>query len=137
MSFLILILSFFGFIDSLYLVFIHYNEGLCFLDKSGCEIVNTSIYSEIFGIPVALLGVLAYLFIFVVSVYEIKSSKKWEPRLILFSFSLFSLFFSLYLTYLEIFVLKAICPFCIISAIIITLIFILSILKLKEYFRLT
>jgi uncharacterized membrane protein len=64
-----------------------------------------------------------------------------EPRLkllaengplLLFGMSLVGVGFSVYLTYLELYVIHAVCPFCVASAIIITLIFILAIIRLVK-----
>jgi len=55
------VLTFFGLLVSLYMtVFkITNNEGMC-LGSGGCSILNNSIYSEVYGIPVALVGVIGY-----------------------------------------------------------------------------
>ena len=63
----ILVLSLIGFIISLYLVKNHYEGSqqgsFCdFNAVASCSIVNTSIYSELFNVPVALLGALWFLF---------------------------------------------------------------------------
>lgn len=83
------------------------------------------------GIPLALYGVAMYVVILLVIVLKdkVKYIAKYD-KLILFGISLFGFLFSLYLIYLELFVIKAICQWCMVSAISITTIFIVSIIRL-------
>jgi uncharacterized membrane protein len=85
----------------------------------------------IYGIPVSLLGLLAYLAIAGILLLE----PRWEPAekqgpLAVFGLSLAGVGFSAYLTYIEYYVIFAVCPFCIASAILITVVFILAIIRL-------
>ena len=124
-------LSVIGIIDSLYLLYIKFsNEGqVC---TGGCEIVNTSIYSEIFDIPIAIFGALGYLFILLVILLNNNIEFVKENSVItIFGFSFIGVLYSTYLTYLEIYVIDAICEYCVISAVVMTLIFILSIFRLN------
>jgi uncharacterized membrane protein len=105
-------------------------DKMC-LGNGDCATVNYSPYSEIFGIPVALLGIVAYLAIGIVYLLESRMKLLQENgRLFTFGMSLVGVIFSTYLTYIEIYKIKAICPYCVSSAVIITLIFILSIIRL-------
>ncbi len=52
--------------------------------------------------------------------------------LAIFGISLIGVLYSAYLSYLEEFVLHAWCPYCVLSAIVITIIFIISIIRLKR-----
>jgi len=128
------ILTILGAADSLYL-FIYKltgNSRMC-LGNGGCHNVNFSSYSEIYGIPVSLLGIVAYLAILCILVLEgrLKIAKENGP-LAIFGISLGGVAFSAYLTYLEIYIIDAICPFCVASAVIIILIFILAIIRLVK-----
>jgi len=89
-----------------------------------CEAVQTSRYSEIGGIPVAVLGLGAYAVLFILSVYGPRLSPALATYgpLAVFGIALIGVLFSAYLTYLELAVIHAICPWCVLSAIIITLI---------------
>ncbi|MBM3123198.1 MAG: vitamin K epoxide reductase family protein, partial [Chloroflexi bacterium] len=97
-----------------------------------CESVNSSRYAEIAGIPVALLGALGYLAVLAFLVAEC-----WLPRqienlhLAVFGIALIGTLYSAYLTYIEVAVLRAVCPYCVISAVAMTAIFIISILRLR------
>ncbi|KKS38336.1 MAG: hypothetical protein A3G49_06060 [Candidatus Sungbacteria bacterium RIFCSPLOWO2_12_FULL_41_11] len=73
-----------------------------------CDLVNQSIYSEIFGIPVSLLGLLYFLGVLVAVLWRYNET---TLKSILF-FSIVFLGPSLYLSYIEFFVLKSICVFC-------------------------
>jgi len=120
----ILILSVIGFLLSLYLTYLHYTEGQSAFCSQGsdCDVVRQSSYSNILGIPVALFGAVGYALIFWFTYVSIARSTRW---LLLYTISLAGFIFSAYLTYLEIFVIKAICPYCVASALIMTIIFIM------------
>lgn len=96
---------------------------------SDCDFVNGSRYSKIFGIPVSAIGLIGYGTILIVCFLDFTKKQKWK---ILFFLSTAGFAFSLYLTYLEIFILNAICSFCIVSAVTITLIFILLLFKREK-----
>ena len=87
---------------------------------SECDVVNSSVYSKIFGIPVSLIGLAGYILILVTSFLSVANRKKWTY---LFILATAGAAFSVYLTYLEIFTIKAICSFCIISFLLILAIF--------------
>ena len=84
-----------------------------FNDYVSCDIVNKSEYSEIFGIPVSILGLITYVYLFVFAIASLKN-KSWAKKLLVptLAFTLGGLGFSLYLTYIEFFVLYAVCIFC-------------------------
>jgi len=122
-----------GLLDAAYLTIIKLtdNEARCIQGVGDCFSVNTSRYSEISGIPVALFGFAAYLAIILLLLLESRGSF-WEENagLAVFGITLFGVLYSAYLTYLEIFVIRAICPFCIVSAIAMVILFVLSIARL-------
>jgi uncharacterized membrane protein len=100
-----------------YLTYVHYAgiKPLC-TAGGGCEKVQTSVYSEFAGIPVALLGLLGYLAILVLLLApETETLKFAATNLILIGFA-----FSAYLTYREIYSIQAICDWCAASAAILT-----------------
>ncbi len=93
-----------------------------------CETVQNSPYSEIFGIPIALLGLLAYAMILFLWWWG-RSPERANSDLVpvgIFGISLFGFLYSAYLTYLELFIIEAICPWCVASAIVMTAIMIIS-----------
>ena len=127
---LISILSALGLIVSLYLAYIHFTEGQAAFCAAGsdCDTVRQSGFSMFMGIPVAAIGVAGYAVIFITSLLNIKKRNKW---LILYILALTGFIFSAYLTYLELFVINAICMYCIFSAVLMTVIFV-SLLPAKS-----
>ncbi|HVM72809.1 MAG TPA: vitamin K epoxide reductase family protein [Anaerolineales bacterium] len=129
-----LITSILGTADAIYLLIFKLtgNPHMC-LGNGGCHNVNFSPYSEIKGIPVSVFGICAYLAILGILILEkyLKIAQENGP-LAIFGISLGGVAFSVYLTYLEIYVIHAICPFCVASAVTITLIFILAIIRLVK-----
>ncbi|NIS82142.1 MAG: vitamin K epoxide reductase [Anaerolineales bacterium] len=120
--------------DSLYLSWLKVTGNTAACSGIGdCETVANSRYSEIGGIPIALIGVLGYLLIIALVFLEMRRPQ-WTENLTmaLFGVTLIGTLYSAYLTYLELAVLRAICPFCIVSAIVMVLLFILSIFRLRE-----
>jgi uncharacterized membrane protein len=132
-----LTLSLLGVANAIYLTIIKYanNPQLCIQGVGNCWSVNISRYSELFGIPVALLGAITFSFL-TVAIWLENSKHSWSKLTIYFEFgvSLFGVMFSAYLTYIELFVINAVCPFCVLSAIIILLIWLRSlVLLLKKW----
>lgn len=128
-----IILSIIGLVDSLYLTWIKIsqNQTLCIKGLGDCWSVNTSRYAELFGIPIAIYGAATYVIILLVLLFESKITLLTENgSYLLFGISLFGTIYSIYLTYLEFVVIKAICPFCILSAIIITMLLFFTILRI-------
>ena len=95
---------------------------LCLTGK-GCDVVRESRYSSIGGIPVSLLGVLGYASMAAVSVSRLGRRTKWN---LLFWLSAAAVGFSAYLTYLELFIIEALCSWCVASAAIAAALFLLA-----------
>lgn len=124
----IIFLSFIGVVNASYLTYEHYNEFenmTCPAMGSmvDCLKVNTSVYSRLMGIPIALLGVFYYSYIFLSTIYLFFS--KYRNKIIKFNFavSTFGVLFSVYLVYVQLGILHAICPYCMLSAFLTILIF--------------
>lgn len=98
-----------------------------------CEQVNTSRWSTFLGFPVAAWGVAFYLATFAVSV--LGTTDRWaaDPQVsrVLVGLTATGVLFSAWLTYLELFVIHAICIWCVVSAIIVTVMFVVAILDLR------
>ncbi|MCX8024397.1 MAG: vitamin K epoxide reductase family protein [Thermanaerothrix sp.] len=132
-SLLILVLALIGLIDSLYLTWvkISHTEAQCLPGIGNCDIVNNSRYAEIMGIPIAALGAAAYLTILLVLwVGWWRHSLEEFSSLALFGLTLAGTGYSGYLTYLEFAIIKAICPFCLLSAIVMGLLFVIATARL-------
>jgi len=131
-----LIIALVGMLDSAYLTWlkITHTEAYCIGGIGDCSTVNSSRYSEIRGFPIALLGLLAYLVIAGILFLETRHRFfKDNGNMLVFGFSLIGTLYSAYLSYLEATVIRAWCPFCVASAIAITMVFILSIVRLARY----
>ena len=108
------------------------NESMC-IGSGGCSIVNASSYSEVNGIPVALVGVIGYLAILASFYLEGKPGFFQDNGLMIqFALTLLGFLFTVWLIYVEVALLKAYCPFCITSQISMTIIFILTVIRLVK-----
>lgn len=123
---LILILSFGGFIDATYLTVSHFKGAslLCNL-STGCDQVTSSAYSTLLGLPVAMLGLFFYLTVFVLIIAYFDTKKDIIPKIIL-GISLAAFCFSLWFVSVMAFIIKALCQYCLVSAVLSTAIFVAS-----------
>jgi uncharacterized membrane protein len=123
MLFSILSASIIGFLDAVYLTAKHYSGTLltCSL-FTGCEEVTTSIYATFFGIPVALGGSFFYFIVLVFTLIFINMKSGVLLRLLICILPV-GFLASIWFVYLQLFVLKAICQYCMVSAITSTVLF--------------
>jgi uncharacterized membrane protein len=108
--------------------------GTMVCGAGSCELVQTSRWSRFLGVEVSLIGLLGYLGILGVSLAGLQPAnqeRRW-PDTWLLLLSGGGLLFSGYLTYIELFVLDAICRWCVVSAVIISLIFLVSLLARRR-----
>jgi uncharacterized membrane protein len=106
------------------------NNAMC-LGSGDCSTVNSSKYSEVYGIPVGFVGVVGYAAILVLHLLENRNEfLRRNAILFIFGLSLTGFLFTLYLVYVEFAILKALCPFCLTSQIAMTIIFIISVIRL-------
>jgi uncharacterized membrane protein len=121
----ILVLSLIGVGIAGYLTYVHY-EGLkvlC-LSSGGCETVQASSYAKLGGIPVAVLGLLGY-----IGILGSLAIRGELGRVAGFAIALIGFGFSMYLTYRELFTIKAICQWCVSSAVLMTILFVLTAIR--------
>jgi uncharacterized membrane protein len=98
-----------------------------------CEVVQNSAYSRIAGVPVAWLGFATYIALFLLVLLEKRVEfLKQNGVLVIFGITLFAWLYSMYLVYLQVFVLKALCPWCLGHEVAMTLIFIVTCLRLRN-----
>ncbi|HKG93241.1 MAG TPA: vitamin K epoxide reductase family protein [Gemmatimonadaceae bacterium] len=102
-----------------------------------CETVQLSEWATLAGVPVAAWGVSFYIATLAVTMLGVQDRWSDSPRIsqLLALMSGSGVLFSAYLTYLEAFVINAWCQWCVVSAIIVTVIFALSVLDLLEVRR--
>jgi uncharacterized membrane protein len=108
------------------------NQSMC-IGNGGCSKVNSSVYAEVYGIPVAVLGIIGYAALMVMLLVENRNSfLRSNATMIIFGMALIGFLFTLYLIYVEAALIHALCPFCLTSQIAMTLIFILSVIRLAR-----
>jgi uncharacterized membrane protein len=108
---------------AIYLTYVHYSGiKVACLSSGGCETVQSSTYAKLGAIPVPVLGLVGYI--------GILASLLLVPgdlgRLAGFGMALVGFGFSMYLTYRELFTIKAICQWCVGSAVCMTLLMIIT-----------
>lgn len=121
-----------GFADATYLT-VKYFIGApvtCAILK-GCEQVTTSQYSLVFGQPVALAGSLYYLSVLLLTAIYLENKNR-VFFLLANILTLFGFLVSMRFVYLQIFVIKALCIYCMVSASTSTLLFGLSLSSLRK-----
>jgi uncharacterized membrane protein len=116
---LLLALAVAGLGISSYLSYTHWAHATVACGGLGsCNEVNSSKYAELAGIPVAFLGALSYLALIASALAWLwwrPAGLAW-PVMFFWGLSLFGVLYSAYLTYVEVFVLEAICVYCVASA---------------------
>ena len=120
----IVVLSFIGMVDALYLTLKRDGGPIPCHVTRGCEDVLTSQYSAVFGIPISVFGLAFYLTVFSLAVFEISGAGRtlnWIFRL-----AVVALAISAVLVGIQAFVLNSYCEYCLLSAILVLSIFLLS-----------
>jgi uncharacterized membrane protein len=100
----------------------------------GCETVQLSPWSRVAGVEVALIGVLGYAGLLALSLTALQpglAGRRW-PATLLAVLAGIGVLFTGYLTYLELFVIHAICRWCVASGFVILAIFIMALLDLRR-----
>jgi len=108
------------------------NQPIICGQSEGCDQVRNSVYSHVAGIPVAVLGLAAYLCLLGLTVVRRRTPDVlggYVP-LAIFGVALVGVLYSAYLTYLEFYVMLAVCRWCVASAVIMTAIFVLALFDL-------
>jgi uncharacterized membrane protein len=130
-SILIPILSVVGLGVAFYLTFIETTNAKAVCGPVGdCNAVQSSPFAKLFGVlPVGVLGALGYVAILVAWFYG--RGGRGQPAQLapvaMFGMALFGVLFSIYLTYLELFLIHAVCIWCLTSAVVMALVLTLSV----------
>ncbi len=108
-----------------YLTYVHYSGAtpLCSIKGNPCSQVQKSQYSKLAGVPVALIGLIGYILI----LGSLLARETEQTRFLTMGLTLGGFGFSAYLTYRELFTLHKICEWCVSSAVIVTVLMVLSI----------
>jgi uncharacterized membrane protein len=120
------ILALFGMAVAGYLAYIETQAVAAICGPVGdCNTVQTSTYAKLFGIPIGVIGMAAYAAMLAIWVWG-RARDHGLPRWLLLAMTAFGVAFSIYLTYLEIFVIRAVCMWCLTSAVIMTALLLVS-----------
>lgn len=108
-----------GLIVSGYLAYVETTQVKAVCGPVGeCNIVQSSPYAQIAGVPIAVLGLLFYVTVIALWLLQrVESVRRWA-LLALVGLTIFGTLFSLYLTMVEVFVIGAICMWCLTSAVV-------------------
>ncbi len=82
-------------------------------ENSGCSIVNNSQYEKTFGIKNSHIGLIAFPILAILTIFELRKTNRYRKKLIQLGIIAGSVF-AIYFLYLQIFVLKAICKYCLV-----------------------
>lgn len=103
-----------GTLVSSYLTWIHYSGDLALcIGVGGCEAVQQSRFSVVGPLPVALIGLAGFVAILAVALLRLRGDAPWWTETTLFGLSLAATLYVAYLTYIELFVIGAVCPWCV------------------------
>lgn len=130
------VLSGLGIFISGYLVIKRFTGGSLACSRwAQCDVVNNSVYSQFYGMPVSVLGLAGYLLLLALALAALWTTGCTQRRILLLSLVLAvgGVGFSGYLTYLEIYVIEALCAWCVASAIVITLLAIVGLVNLRQH----
>ena len=111
-----------------YLTYAHYAHAQIFCATGGCETVQSSRYAEVLGVPVAVLGLGAYLAILAAAVGRGEPARAAGASLALAAFG-----FSWYLVYVQLAVIGAVCQWCVASDTVTTAITALALVRLAPF----
>lgn len=117
------IIAFVGLGMASYLTYVHYSGEIVLCTSDACETVQTSVYSTLAGVPVALLGLIGYLLILA----SVLVAEREQTRLATLCLTAVGFGFSLYLTGREVFSIHAICEWCVSSAGLMTILMALAV----------
>jgi len=121
-----------GSIVAAYLVWVHYQQDALVCGLGDCEKVQTSSYAEFAGIPIAWFGLALYLAIAALYVTRRLGTVAEDIAAILVVGASFAGTLAVaWLTYLELWVIHAICQWCVAFAIVTVLLFVVSVLDLR------
>jgi uncharacterized membrane protein len=108
--------------------------GTLVCGTGGCETVQLSAWSRVAGVEVALIGLAGYTVLLILSLLSLQpplSGKRWPSRALAVLAGV-GVGFTIYLTYLELFVIRAICRWCVASAVTIVAILVLALLDSRK-----
>ncbi len=115
---------------AIYLTTVHYQgeSPACIAGGTGCAQVQDSVYAELASVPIPVIGIAGY-----VAVLLVAAVPGDLGRFAGLFTGIVGISFSAYLTYLELFEIEAICQWCVASAILMTVVFALTLVRAVRY----
>lgn len=116
-----------------YLTYVHFNQGALVCGIGDCELVQSSSYAKMFGVPIALLGLL--MGIGLIGLIVVRSTLSQFADLAnsaIMVLLVSTAIYTLYLTYLEIAVIRAICQWCVIFAVLMFLVLVTEAVRMRR-----
>jgi uncharacterized membrane protein len=110
-----------------YLLYVRHTGGELLCANGGCEVVQSSRYAEVFGVPVAALGLIGYLALLLTSLSAGGAARAAQAGIALAAFT-----FSAYLVYVQLALIGSVCEWCVVSDGVTTLVAALALLRLRQ-----
>lgn len=110
-----------------YLTYARFTETTIACTTGGCEVVQRSDYAEVAGIPVAVLGLGAYLFLLGTALITFELARVAGALA-----AVSGVLFAAYLLYAQLFLIDAICQWCLVSDVVIGLLAVACVLRLRS-----
>lgn len=110
-----------------YLVYARFTETTVACTTGGCEVVQRSDYAELAGVPVAVLGLGAYLFLLGTALLTFELMRVAGAVA-----AVSGALFAGYLLYAQLFLIDAICQWCLVSDVVIGLLAVACVLRLRS-----
>ncbi|MFH1769160.1 MAG: vitamin K epoxide reductase family protein [Parcubacteria group bacterium] len=132
LKWILVLVSFGGILDAGYLTMQHYiGFSLSCSVLEGCNVVTQSSYSVVFGIPLALAGLIYYIVAFF---FAVGYARHGSPNVLylLYILTMVGFVFSLILVYLQLFVIDAVCIYCMMSVVSTTVLLLTAITLRKK-----
>jgi uncharacterized membrane protein len=125
-----------GLVISAYLTWVHYSGDLALcIGVGGCEIVQGSRFAVAGGVPVALIGLGGFALIFALALVRLREAAPVWADTTIFALSVAATVYVAYLTYIELFVLGAVCPWCVAVAVCSVIVLVVVSLELVRPWR--
>ena len=101
---------------------------VCLGGSEGCQTVADSSHSHLLGVNIAIFGVIGYVLLLAAALLRGDGA-----RMAGFGIALVGFGYSVYLTYLELFVIDAVCQWCVFSAVLMTVLFAVNAARMVRY----
>jgi uncharacterized membrane protein len=131
--YILIALTFIGLADTAYLSYFAYLNAVPGCAIGGCEQVLTSVYSKFFGIPLAYIGLVYYVYMFALSILLTMDDKSRTLALAALAYTAVGVLFSVYFEfYIQAHLIGAMCMYCAISALTTLALFITAVLHFRS-----